>query len=142
MKNKALLSCARAALAALCALCALPDLASAQQSARRKLYNRVAPSPSLKLLSESAPEVDFDFYVGRVVRKDGEYVVVNIVSHNKIAGRPPIYYGCDIEMCPTSILSGTGISHKACASFKIESGEARVGDVVMVKYPAPERSGN
>ncbi len=128
----------RALLVVFCVPFVFPYFLHAQQSAHRKLYNRVAPSPSLKLSAEAAEELDFDFYIGRIVRSDGKYVVVNIASNSKISGRFPIYYGCDAGMRPTSILSNTGVSHKTCTSFKVERGEARVGDVVMAKFPAPD----
>ena len=61
-----------------------------------------------------------------------------MLSRNPVKGRAPVYYACDIEMRPTAILQSDGIVHRACASFKTVSGTALVGDVVMVKYPAPE----
>ncbi len=128
----------------LCALVFLGgDMLFAQQSSRRKIYGRVAPSPSQRLRAEAAAEFDskrdFDFYAGRIVRKNGEYVIVQMALHSKIAGRAPIYYACDVKMRPVSILSPSGINHRACVAFKIERGDASVGDVVMVKFPAPER---
>lgn len=110
----------------------------AAQSARRGLVGRTAESPSIRRLAEAAPQKDIDLYVGRIVEKHGEHVIVNVLSRNSVKGRAPVYYACDIEMRPTAILQSDGIVHRACASFKTVSGTALVGDVVMVKYPAPE----
>ena len=103
-----------------------------------RLVGRTAESPSIRRLAEAAPQKDIDLYVGRIVEKHGEHVIVNVLSRNSVKGRAPVYYACDIEMRPTAILQSDGIVHRACASFKTVSGTALVGDVVMVKYPAPE----
>ena len=110
----------------------------AAQSARRGLVGRTAESPSIRRLAEAAPQKDIDLYVGRVVEKHGEHVIMNVLQRNSVKDRTPVYYACDIEMRPTAILQSDGIVHRACASFKTVSGTALVGDVVMVKYPAPE----
>lgn len=108
------------------------------QSARRKLTGRVAPSPSMRQYLANPPHKDIDLYVGRIVRKDGEFVIVSVTSPNAVRGRTPMYYACDAKMNPTAILQNMKVSHRSCSTFKTLSGTALVGDVVMVKYLSPE----
>jgi len=109
------------------------------QSERRPSMGRIAPSPSLKHYLANLPEVDVDLYVGKIVRKDGDYVIVNVMSPSSVPNRQPVYYACDVKMRPTSILEYAGISHRSCATFKTASGTAITGDTVMVKYAAPKK---
>ncbi len=109
---------------------------------------KIAPSPALVRYSELRPERDIDMFLGKIIMKNDDTVYVYISSPVKLPARTPLYYACDPKMRPTSILSPTGMRHKACAVFKIKEGEAIVGDSVMVKYLAPiapnknEDSGN
>ena len=109
------------------------------QSARRGLGRRVAPSPAMRQYLDSLPQKDIDLYVGKIVRKDGEFVIVSIMSPNTVKDRIPMYYACDSKMTPTAILENINVAHRSCATFKTKSGTALVGDTVMVKYFAPEK---
>lgn len=108
------------------------------QSVRRKLTDRVAPSPSLRAYVDSMQKRDIDIFVGRVVRVDGEYAIVYVMSPSVIRERVPVYYACDERMRPTALLQNQKISHRACSTFKVSKGEVRIGDTVMVKYLAPK----
>ncbi len=111
-----------------------PSTADAQ-STRRGLKR--SQTLAMKQFLANQPLKDIDLYLGRVVRKDGDYVIVNITSPNVIKDRIPMYYACDQKMTPTAILESLQFKHRACALFKTQSGDALVGDVVMVKYLAP-----
>ena len=93
--------------------------------------------PELKLKDINS-QSDIDAYIGKVVRIDGEYVIVAVSSPSKIKDRVPMYYACDSKMTPTAILENINIAHRSCATFKTKSGTTLVGDTVMVKYFAPE----
>ena len=127
----------RAAFFCLLSLALVP--AADAQSTRRGLGKRVAPSPALRQYLANLPERDIDLYVGRIVRKDGDIAIVNIMSPSTVRDRTPLYYACDSKMTPTAVLESAGASHRSCAAFKIVSGDALVGDVVMVKYFAPKK---
>ncbi len=122
-----------------CLLCCAAAESALSQSVRRGLTGRVAPSPAMRQYLEHLPQKEMDFYVGRIVRKDGDTVIVNIMSPSTVRDRAPMYYACDVKMRPTAILKYAKISHRSCAAFTVESGTALVGDVVMVKYLAPEK---
>ncbi len=111
-----------------------PSTADAQ-STRRGLKR--SQTLAMKQFLASQPLKDIDLYLGRVVRKDGDFVIVNITSPNVIKDRIPMYYACDQKMIPTAILESLQFKHRSCALFKTQSGEVLVGDVVMVKYLAP-----
>ena len=78
-------------------------------------------------------------YLGKIVRKDGNVAIVNIVTNFRSPDRKAVFFGCDISMTPTSILKPLGITHRTCAAFEVSEGSATVGDLVMVKYFAPEK---
>lgn len=122
----------------LCASALFTSSLSAQ-SVRRKLTDRVAPSPAMRALIESMPERDIDLYLGRIVRIDDEYAIVHVASSATVKNRAAVYYACDVTMTPTAILENMRVSHRACSTFRVVNGEARVGDTVMVKYLAPEK---
>lgn len=123
-----------------CSLALLLACADAHaQSSRWKLTGRVAQSPSMRQYLSNLPQKDIDLYVGKIVRKDGEFVIVNVMSPSTVKDRVPMYYACNAQMQPTAILQNMKISHRACATFKTVSGTAIVGDTVMVKYFAPNR---
>ena len=111
---------------------------SSAQSTRRGLGQRVAPSPAMRQYLKNLPQKDIDLYVGKIVRKDGDYVIVSVMSPNVVKDRIPMYYACDSKMTPTAILENINIAHRSCATFKTKSGTTLVGDTVMVKYFAPE----
>ena len=109
------------------------------QSTRRGLGRRVSQSPVMRQYLENLPQQDIDLYVGKIIRKDGDFVIVSIMSPSVVKGRIPMYYACDSQMTPTAILENINVSHRSCATFKTKSGTALVGDIVMVKYFAPEK---
>ena len=116
---------------------------SSARSIKRGIASHTAPrteSPIIQKYLEQLPQQkDIDLYVGKIVRQDGDYVIVSIMSPNVIKDRIPMYYACDSKMTPTAILENINISHRSCATFKTKSGTALVGDIVMVKYFAPEK---
>ncbi len=118
-----------------CVICSLLSTQIYAQSARRKLSGRVAMSPTIRQhIQNYELQRDIDLYVGKIVRIDGNYAIVNVSSPNKIANRQPMYYACDIKMVPTAILENANVSHRTCVTFKIINGTALVGDTVMVRY--------
>ncbi len=118
-----------------CVLIALAPKVLAQ-STRRGLKR--SQTLAMKLYIASQPQKDIDLYLGRIVRKDGDYVIVTITSPNVIKDRVPMYYACDKKMMPTAILESPEFKHRSCAVFKTQSGKPLVGDTVMVKYLAPK----
>lgn len=99
-----------------------------------------APSPTHRARRLNPPlERDIDVYLGKVVRKDGNIIIVNITTNFRSPDRKAIFFGCDTSMTPTSILKPTGITHRSCAAFEIAEGDAIVGDSVMAKYLAPKK---
>ena len=126
---------ARAAL--VFALAAALSPAADAVSMRRGLD---APSPTRRARRlNPPPERDIDVYLGKIVRKDGNVAIVNIVTNFRSPDRKAVFFGCDVSMTPTSILRPLGITHRTCAAFEISEGSAAVGDSVMVKYCAPEK---
>ncbi len=121
-----------------CLIAIFASTAVNAQSARRGLSAKRTQSLAMKHYLKNLPLEDIDLYVGKVIRKDGEYVIVKIMSPNVVKDRIPMYYACDNQMSPTAILENINISHRSCATFKTQSGTALVGDTVMVKYFAPE----
>lgn len=102
-----------------------------------------APSPTHRARRlNPPPERDIDVYLGKVVRKDGNVIIVNITTNFRSPDRKAIFFGCDTSMTPTSILKPTGIIHRNCAAFEIAEGDAIVGDSVMAKYLAPKKEEN
>ena len=95
------------------------------------------PKPELKLKDINA-QSDIDVYIGKIVRIDGEYAIVAVSSPSKIKDRVPMYYACDSKMTPTAILENINVAHRSCATFKVRNGKVLIGDIVMVKYFAPE----
>ena len=118
------------------------------QSMRRSLTSSrmVSPNsdaPSVEAYKASLPEKDIDLFIGKIIRKDSDNVIVYVRSTpNKIPDRVTLYYACDQKMRPTAILENLNIIHKACAAFKVVQGSAMLGDVVMVKYIAPQKPEN
>lgn len=118
------------------------------QSMRRSLTSPrlVSPnsdSPAVEAYKASLPEKDIDLFIGKIIRKDGDNVIVYVMSTpSKIPNRVTLYYACDQKMRPTAILENLNIIHKACAAFKVVQGSAMLGDVVMVKYIAPKKTEN
>ena len=122
------------ALAKLCTICV------EGVSMRRDID---APSPTHRARRlNPPPERDIDVYLGKVVRKDGNVIIVNITTNFRSPDRKAIFFGCDTSMTPTSILKPTGITHRNCAAFEIAEGDAIVGDSVMAKYLAPKKEEN
>ena len=102
-----------------CAAMLFAQTANAQ-SMRRGLN---APSPTKRArIINPPPERDIDVYLGKIIRRDGNIIIVNITTNFR-----------------TSILKPTGITHLSCAAFEIAEGDALVGDFVMAKYFAPEK---
>jgi hypothetical protein len=100
-------------------------------------------APSVEAYKASLPEKDIDLFIGKIIRKDSDNVIVYVMSTpNKIPDRVTLYYACDPKMRPTAILENLNIIHKACAAFKVVQGSAMLGDVVMVKYIAPQKPEN
>ena len=126
---------ARAALAF--ALAAALSPAADAVSMRRGID---APSPTRRARRlNPPPERDLDVNLGKIVRKDGNVAIVNIVTNFRSPDRKAVFFGCDVSMTPTSILRPLGITHRTCAAFEISEGSAALGDSVMVKYFAPEK---
>ena len=110
-----------------CLLCCAATEPALAQSIRRGLTGRVAPSPAMRQYLENLPQKDMDFYVGRIVRKDGDTVIVNIMSPSTVRDRAPMYYACDVKMRPTAILKYAKISHRSCAAFTVENSKTSPG---------------
>ncbi len=144
-KNKKA-SLARAII--LCALIFFETSAAPAQSMRRSLTSPrlVSPNsdaPSVEAYKESLPEKDVDLFVGKIIRKDADKVIVYVMSTPaRIPDRTPLYYACDAKMRPTAVLENLNIIHKACAAFQVSQGSVMLGDVVMVKYIAPKKTEN
>lgn len=119
-----------------CAAMLFTQTANAQ-SMRRGLN---APSPTKRArIINPPPERDIDVYLGKVIRRDGNIIIVNITTNFRSPDRKVVFFGCDATLKPTSILKPTGITHLSCAAFEIAEGDALVGDSVMAKYFAPEK---
>ena len=81
-------------------------------------------APSVEAYKASLPEKDIDLFIGKIIRKDSDNVIVYVMSTpNKIPDRVTLYYACDQKMRPTAILENLNIIHK-------------------VKYIAPQKPEN
>lgn len=105
----------------------------------RRSLNAPSPTHRARILNPP-PERDIDAYLGKIVRKDGDIVIVNITTNFRSPDRKAVFFGCDANLTPTSILQPLGITHKNCAAFRVVEGTAIVGDGAMVKYFAPEKA--
>lgn len=87
---------------------------------------------------------DFDFYLGRIVRRDADAVIVHITGSppRNLRSRPAIFYALDEKMRAIAVLEDGGNAFRNCATFKIARGDAKRGDIVMVKYLAPKKPGD
>ncbi len=87
---------------------------------------------------------DIDFYLGRIVRRDADAVIVHITGSppRNLRGRAAIFYALDEKMRAIAVLEDGGNAFRNCATFKIARGDAKRGDIVMVKYLAPKKPGD
>lgn len=110
---------------------------SEAQSTRASKAPRLERVPEWVQKERAEAELrDVDVFIGRVVRKDGNKIIVHITG-NTVRGmenRIPLFYAVDTRMRPIAILEDKGVSHKSCATFTIAEGDAKKGDTVRVKY--------
>ena len=77
---------------------------------------------------------DYDMRFGKILRVEGKTAFVQIISKIAPAEVEPKIFACNIRLEPVAELESLNMGYKDCFAFGIANGEARAGDIVIVRY--------
>lgn len=103
-----------------------------EKPALRELPPQRQPKKEVKYAEIIKTSRDMRF--GKILRVDGKTAFVQIISKIAPAEVEPKIFACNIRLEPVAELESLNMGYKDCFAFRIANGEARIGDIVIVRY--------